>query len=337
MPPFFVISEATYPMRRMLMSRCSFENPNSDERCLRTRSPSSKVTGRPPTSRNFVIRTLAMVDLPARKSGEEDGHTLLRAWREAAPQFLNYLGIGEPRRNVAAFIQPVAQFGAGDIQNLVALLDLVVGDVAVLVFEVHHHAERHHGDADVGLVLLKSFLGLVGTIEGLAVGVFARAGVIAAHDEVGAAVVLANQGVPDRFARSTHAHGKRQERELLRSLWILRAQQLVAAHAGVVVHVSGLRHSDDGMDQKVGFHLLGRAESEFHVGAVHGVASLEGNDSAPSKTRELRAQLCRGEAQRAEIVMRRMLQTFDAPAYVPRVRLIHRVVGAGMSLAGAVK
>src|SRR5258705_3644115 len=48
----------------MLMSRCSLENPSSEDRFLRTRSPSSKVTGRPPVSRNFVIRALAMVDFP---------------------------------------------------------------------------------------------------------------------------------------------------------------------------------------------------------------------------------------------------------------------------------
>src|SRR5205085_8158932 len=49
----------------MLMSRCSFEKPSSEERCLRTRSPSKSVTGRPPISRNLIISTLAIVDLPA--------------------------------------------------------------------------------------------------------------------------------------------------------------------------------------------------------------------------------------------------------------------------------
>ena len=68
MPPFLVISDATYPMRRMLMSRCSFENPSSDDRCLRTKSPSSNVTGRPPTSRNLVISALAIVDFPEPES-----------------------------------------------------------------------------------------------------------------------------------------------------------------------------------------------------------------------------------------------------------------------------
>ena len=46
------------------MSRCSLENPNSDERCFRTTSPSSKVVGLPPISINFTNSALAIVDLP---------------------------------------------------------------------------------------------------------------------------------------------------------------------------------------------------------------------------------------------------------------------------------
>src|SRR5256885_2923861 len=63
-PPFFVISEATNPIRRMLISRCSRENPNSEDKCLRTMSPSNSVTGRPPISRNLTRRMFAIVDLP---------------------------------------------------------------------------------------------------------------------------------------------------------------------------------------------------------------------------------------------------------------------------------
>ena len=46
------------------MSRCSLEKPSSDDRCLRTTSPSSSVTGRPPISISLTISALAMVDLP---------------------------------------------------------------------------------------------------------------------------------------------------------------------------------------------------------------------------------------------------------------------------------
>ena len=46
------------------MSLCSLENPSSEDRCLRTTSPSSSVTGRPPISISLVISALATVDLP---------------------------------------------------------------------------------------------------------------------------------------------------------------------------------------------------------------------------------------------------------------------------------
>ena len=106
MPPFFVISEATKPMRRMLMSRCSLEKPSSDERFVRTMSPSSRVTGRPPASRNLTSSTLAIVDLPApdRPVKKTVKPWLLRAgWlrrsSRATSGKVNQSGIGRPRRS----------------------------------------------------------------------------------------------------------------------------------------------------------------------------------------------------------------------------------------------
>ncbi len=63
-------------------------------------------------------------------------------------------------------------------------------------------------------MLLEDFLGLIGAVEGLAIGVLAGTRVIAAHNEVTDAVVLADEGVPDGFAWSAHAHSERQQRKL---------------------------------------------------------------------------------------------------------------------------
>ncbi len=196
---------------------------------------------------------------------------------------MNHFRIGEPSRNVAAFVEPLAKFGPGDVQNAVALFHFIIGHVAIFVLEVHHHAEGHHGDADFRFVLLEEFLRLVRAVKRLAVGVLARTGMVAAHDQVRAAMILADQRVPDRLARSTHTHGKREERELLRPLRVLRTQQLIATHARVVVHIAGLGHTDHRVDQKVRFDLLGGAEGEFDVRAVHRIAGLEGYDTAPSE------------------------------------------------------
>ena len=141
---------------------------------------------------------------------------------------------------------------------------------------------------------------------------------------------IASRGPPMRMARGS-------SESFCSSLRILRTQQLVAAHARVVIDVPGLRHSDHGMNQQIRFNLLGCAEGEFHVGAVHRIAGLEGDNTAPSEASKFGAQFRRSEAQCTEIIMRRCLQTLDATAHVPRVGLVHRVVGAGMGFAGAVE
>ena len=116
-------------------------------------------------------------------------------------------------------------------------------------------------------------------------------------DEVGAAVVLANQRVPDGFARSAHAHGEGDQGELGGAGRIFADEQLVAADAGEVIDVAGLGHADDRMNEEAGFDLLGGAEGKFDVRAVHRVAGLEGDDAAPAQAGELGAQLGGSQAQ----------------------------------------
>ncbi len=54
-------------------------------------------------------------------------------------------------------------------------------------------------------------LGVIGAVEILTGAVLAGARVIAAHDEVGAAVVLADDAMPDGLTRARHTHGKVQQ------------------------------------------------------------------------------------------------------------------------------
>ena len=257
--------------------------------------------------------------------------------RIAAPQLLHDFRIGKPAGNVAAFVQALAQLCPGDVQHARPFRDLVGGEILVLIFEVDHHVEGHHGDADVGLVLLEEFLGFVGAVERLAVGVFARTGVIAAHDEVGATVILANQCVPDGLARPAHAHGQRQQRKFDRSRRILGREQLITTNTGEVIHVAGFGHAHHGMDQKAGFHLLGGAEGKLLMGAMHGIARLKGDDAAPAQASEFGAKFRRSQSQRAEIIVCRSLCAFEAAADVPGIGLVHGVIRAGMGLAGAIE
>src|SRR5579862_405092 len=66
------ISEATKPMRAMLVSRSARLNPKPAERCVRTTSPSSMVTTRPCSASNLASAP-ATVDFPA--EGRPVNHT----------------------------------------------------------------------------------------------------------------------------------------------------------------------------------------------------------------------------------------------------------------------
>ncbi len=78
----------------------------------------------------------------------------------------------------------------------------------------------------------------------------------------------------------------------------------------------------EGMNQQVGFHLLGGAEGQFLVGAMHGIAGLEGDDAAPAQAGKFGAQFRRSQTQRAEIVVRRRLQAFERAADIPGIGLV---------------
>ena len=155
------------------------------------------------------------------------------------------------------------------------------------------------------LVLPHDLLRVVWAVERLAVRVVPGARVVAPDDEVRAAVVLANDRVPDGLARSAHPHGEVEERERRGLLGVLGEHGLVAAHARVVVDIAGLGQADDRMYQQVRLVLPGSTEGELLVGTMQGIARLERDDLAPAELAELRAQLCRRVAQPAEIVMGR--------------------------------
>ena len=93
-------------------------------------------------------------------------------------------------------------------------------------------------------MLLEQFLRLVRAVKRLSVRVLAGARVVATNNKMRDPVVLADQRVPDGFARSAHAHSQGQQGQFHRPRRIFREQQLIAAHAREVIHVARLRHSD---------------------------------------------------------------------------------------------
>ena len=151
-----------------------------------------------------------------------------------------------------------------------------------------------------------------------------------------AAVVAADDAVPDGLARAGHAHRQIEQAHRGGRLRILVEHRLVAAHAGEMIDVARLGHAHDGVDQQVGLRLLGGAEGQFLMRAVQRVARLEGHDAPPAELAEQRAQLVGRVAPTAEIVMHRLLDAGDRPAQIDRpggvMQVVHRrmcgIIGA---------
>ena len=186
-------------------------------------------------------------------------------------------------------------------------------------------------------MLAQQLLRVVGSVEGLTLGVVARAGVVATDDQMGAAEILADDRVPHGLAWAAHPHGQRQQRELDRVLRVVRQHFLVAVDPRVVVQVAGLGQAHHRVDQQVGLDFLGRTQGQLVMRAMHRVPRLEGHDAAPAQPGELLAHLGGRQAQFPEVVLGRQLDTFELASDVVRLRpglqVTHRGVLGSRRLA----
>ena len=122
--------------------------------------------------------------------------------------------------------------------------------------------------------------------------------------KVAAAVILADEGVPERLARPGHPHGQIEQAER-RGLFGVGFQQVfVAAHPRIVVDIAGPGRAHRRMNEQIGLGLLNGAQGQFLMGAVHRVASLEGDYPSPAQLDKAVAQFARRVAPLWEIVMR---------------------------------
>src|SRR5690606_40756854 len=64
-------------------------------------------------------------------------------------------------------------------------------------------------DPDLVLMFAEQLLRVIGAVEVLALAVLARPGMVAADDHVGAAVVAADDAVPDRLTRAARSEERR--------------------------------------------------------------------------------------------------------------------------------
>lgn len=168
--------------------------------------------------------------------------------------------------------------------------------------------EGDHFNVELALVLGDELLSVVRAVEVFALRVFAWTSVVSANNEVGGAEVLADDGVPDRFTRTAHAHSKGKESERSHTVWVSADDGLIDAYTGESVHIAGLGETDDRLDEDVGLMLSGGADGELTVSSVHGVAGLEGDHLAPCHLFEERPGLGRSVCATgsAQIVIKKM-------------------------------
>lgn len=140
-------------------------------------------------------------------AGQEDGEALGEARRVRLSEHFDHFRVGEPFGDFFAGAEPVAEFGAADVEGSDAGGDFVFGSVFVAVGEVGHHLEGDDFDSEFVSVLLHGVLRVVGAVEFFTLGVLSGPCVISSDDEMGCSVILSDDSVPYRFSWATHTHG----------------------------------------------------------------------------------------------------------------------------------
>ena len=139
-------------------------------------------------------------------AGKENRETLSEARGMGFPEYFHDFRVREPFWDIFSAAQAGTELRAGDVECADAWGDFVVGFVFVAVGEVDHLLEGYNFDAEFLSILFYRVLCVIRSVEILPSTVLAGAGVIAADDEVGCTVVFADDGVPDCFSGSAHAH-----------------------------------------------------------------------------------------------------------------------------------
>src|SRR3954467_6344035 len=290
---------ATKAIRRMFVSRSSLEKPRPLERFSRTTSPSSTST-RDPRSRSCCSTIAEIVVLPAPESPVNQRvkplSSAISFFLVCVDQDLSHLGAAELLRRLFAVTEHLAHLGPTqeDVVLLAVWAGLARGHSLALVAP-EGVLEEEGLDAElVDVEVVEDLLRVVGPV------VVADAGVVAAHDEVGAAVVPARDGVQDGLARArvVHLRGEDGEDHAVVRVVVLH-QDLVAAHPRLGGDVAGLGLADQGMDHQAVGDLEGGL-GDVLVRTVDGVAGLEGDDPLPAAVLEgllrlRRAELALGE------------------------------------------
>src|SRR5260221_2911814 len=235
--PLRLSRSATKAMRRMLVSGSSLKKPSPLERFSRTMSP-SRISSFEPRSRRWPSSSLEIVVLPAPESPVNQRvkpcspAIVTSVLLVSVDKDLGDLVARELVRRLFAVAEHFANLGSGEekVRLRVMRAGLARGKPLALVAPegVLEHQRLDPELVDVDLV--EDLLRVVGAV------VVAGTGVIATDDEVGGAVVAADDRVQDRLARAGVVHLGRLHAEHHTVLGVVVLHQhLVTAHP----HIGG--------------------------------------------------------------------------------------------------
>jgi hypothetical protein len=211
-------------------------------------------------------------------TSEEDSETLCGTGRVRFSQDTDDLGVREPLGNLTTVAKTAAKLSTRDIESTETSWDFILGTVLVTVWKVGHHLEGNNFNTKLRLVFLNSVLSIVWTIEFLALAILSWTGMVTANDEMSCTEILADNGVPDGFTRTTHSHSQRQETENRHAIRISWEKCLVNTNSGEMVDISRLGKTDHRVDENIRLAGTSSTDSQLSVSSVHRVSRLEGNN-----------------------------------------------------------
>tara|TARA_R110002003_G_scaffold202_10_gene15724 strand:- start:8922 stop:9542 length:621 start_codon:yes stop_codon:yes gene_type:complete len=159
--------------------------------------------------------------------------------------------------------------------------------------------------------------------------------VVTSNNEVGSAVILADDGVPDGLTRTTHAHSKRQESQHSHTIRVARHQRLVDADTCEVIDVTRLGETDNGVDQDIGLASPRSANSQLTMSAVHRIPGLESNNLLPAELVEVQTQLRRRISQTDIVVVLQAVNRLELSTNVVLLRSVEKVLDRWVLLVAA--
>ena len=127
------------------------------------------------------------------------------------------------------------------------------------------------------------------------------------------------------------ARGEESQRS--HAIGVTRHERLVHADTGVVVNITGLGHTDDGVDEDVGLTLTGSSNGELTMSTVHGVTGLESDHLAPSDLGKVLTKLGGGVTESDVVVVSGL---GDGLNLTTDVELLDRLVKVGDGGVGQV-